>query len=162
MLPAFLCVWNWWRWRFFFLHTSRFMYIVQGRIRWLSSLSKYGKKDLDRIQFRNNAIILTIFSFFPFQQFQGWDFAHSHKIAQIFEWLRLIRFRCSLKKSDHERIALVAPKKRASMSDSLRLLMTREQREQFALFHEWIVLSLFRSQKSSNSLEKPMSEFPTL
>ena len=32
----------------------------------------------------------------------------------------------------------------------------------FRSFHERIALSLFHSQKMSESLEKPMSEFPTL
>ena len=35
-------------------------------------------------------------------------------------------------------------------------------KDQFAFFHEWIALSLFRSQKTSDSLEKPIIEFPTL
>ena len=36
----------------------------------------------------------------------------------------------------------------------------KEQWERFALFHKWIALSL--TKKTSESLEKPMSEFPTL
>ena len=42
------------------------------------------------------------------------------------------------------------PNKRAIVSDSLRLLMTKEQWERFALFHKWIALLLFRSQKRGN------------
>ena len=38
----------------------------------------------------------------------------------------------------------------------------KSDREQFALFHERIALSLFLSQKTSKWLEKPMREFPTL
>ena len=41
-------------------------------------------------------------------------------------------------------------------------LMTKKRGEQFALFHEQITLSLFRSQKTSHLLKKLMSEFPTL
>ena len=49
-----------------------------------------------------------------------------------------------------------------NMSYSLRSLMTKEQLERFALFRERIILLLFRSQKTSESLEKPMSKFLTL
>ena len=49
--------------------------------------------------------------------------------------------------------------KRATLSDSLRLLMTKEQRERFALFTSELV---FRSQKTSNLPKKPMSKVPTL
>ena len=45
-----------------------------------------------------------------------------------------------------ERIAPVALYKRLTMSDSLRSLMTKERREKFALFHEWIAFSLLHSQ----------------
>ena len=56
----------------------------------------------------------------------------------------------------------VTRNKRATVSDSLKSLVTREWQERFALFHEQITLSLFRSQQTSKSLEKPMREFPTL
>ena len=71
----------------------------------------------------------------------------------------VIRSFCSLQKCDHERIASIALYKRATMSDLLRLLMTKERQEQFSLFHELIALSL---TKKSDSLEKPRSDFPTL
>ena len=58
-----------------------------------------------------------------------------------------------------EKIAPVALYKRATVSDLLRSLMTKEQWEQFALFYEQITLSL---KKTSESLEKPMIEIPTL
>ena len=48
------------------------------------------------------------------------------------------------------------------MSDLLRLLMTKEWRERFTLFHERIALLLFHSQKTSELLKTPMSEFSTL
>ena len=56
------------------------------------------------------------------------------------------RSRCSLRKS-------------ATMSNFLSTLMTKEQRERFALFHKRIALSL---TKNLWLLEKPMSESPTL
>ena len=43
-----------------------------------------------------------------------------------------------LQKRDHERFAQVNLYKRETMSDSLRLLMTKEQQEQFALFQKQI------------------------
>ena len=58
-------------------------------------------------------------------------------------------------KSDHEQIAPVALYKRVTMSDLLLLLMKKEQ-------HKQIAVLLICSQKTSNLLEKPMREFPTL
>ena len=52
---------------------------------------------------------------------QGWELA-----------LSLIRSCCSLKKSDFERIALVALYKRAAMTESRLFLFKKEQREWFA------------------------------
>ena len=69
---------------------------------------------------------------------------------------------CSLQKSDHEQIAPLAIYKRATVSNSIPSLFTKELREQFTLFQERIAILLFRSQKTSDSLEKPKSEFPTL
>ena len=63
----------------------------------------------------------------------------------------------SFKKSDCERIASVAFYKRTAISNLLSLLMTKERGE----FHKRIALSLFRSLKTSNSLEKPLREVPT-
>ena len=53
-----------------------------------------------------------------------------------------------------ERFALVPLYKRATVSDSLRLLMAKERPAQFALFLQQIALSL---TKKSDSLEKLMS-----
>ena len=50
---------------------------------------------------------------------------------------------CSLQKSDFEPIALY---KRATVSNLLPSLFTKEQRERFALFQEQIAISLFCSQ----------------
>ena len=61
-----------------------------------------------------------------------------------------------LQKSDHEQITPVALYKRATMSDSLRLLTTKELRARF------MSELLFCSQKTSEVLEKLMREFPTL
>ena len=65
----------------------------------------------------------------------------------------------SLQKSHCERIAPIALYKRATVSVSLKSLMTKERQERFALFHERIALLL---TKTIDLLKKPMSEFPTL
>ena len=109
--------------------------------------------------------------------------------------------RCSLKKSDRERITIVALYKRvswvnrslaflkksdmsdllmiranslqkivihitsykkATMSDSFRSLFKKKRKSELFVFSEWIALSLFCSQKKSNLLKEPKSEFPTL
>ena len=49
---------------------------------------------------------------------------------------------CSLQKRDCERITPVDLYKRANMSNLLRLFITKEQRQRFALFHEWKALLL--------------------
>ena len=67
-----------------------------------------------------------------------------------------------LYKSNREQIAPVALYKRASVSDSRRLLMTKEWQERFALVHKRITLSLFRPQNTSNSTENQKSKFTTL
>ena len=69
---------------------------------------------------------------------------------------------CSLQKSDHEQIAPLAIYKKATISVSLLLLMTKERWEHFVLFHRQIALLFFCSQKMIASLKKLMSEFPTL
>ena len=50
---------------------------------------------------------------------------------------------CSLQKSNCERIAQIALYKRATVSNLLQSLMTKEQRERFALFHKKIVNIIF-------------------
>ena len=47
------------------------------------------------------------------------------------------------------------------MRDSFRLLLNVKKSESF-IFSEQIALLLFRSQKTSDSLEKPTSKFPSL
>ena len=42
------------------------------------------------------------------------------------------------------------------------LLLTKSNSEQFALGKEQITILIFYSQKTSDSLEKPMSKFPTM
>ena len=49
---------------------------------------------------------------------------------------------CSLQKRDCEQITPVDLYKRANMSNLLRLFITKEQRQRFALFHEWRALFL--------------------
>ena len=66
---------------------------------------------------------------------------------------------CSFLKIDHERIAQVNLIKKTTLSDLLPLLFIKERREGFTFFPSE---SLFPSQKTSKSLEKPMSEFQTL
>ena len=58
-----------------------------------------------------------------------------------------------------ERFTPVALYKRATMSNSLRSLMTKSNRSDSLFFMSEF---LFRSQKMSESLQKPMSKFPTL
>ena len=84
------------------------------------------------------------------------------KITHIKERLWAICSRWSLKKSNCEQISFVSLYKRVIVSDSLRLLMTKEWQERFTLFHERIALSLFGSQKMSDLHKNPMSEFPIL
>ena len=62
-------------------------------------------------------------------------------------------------KSNHEQIAPVAHYNRATMRDLLPSLFTKEW---FAIFVERMALLLFCSQKTSDSLKKPKTEFPTL
>ena len=59
-------------------------------------------------------------------------------------------------------MAPVALYKRGTMSDLLLLLSTKERQERWALFQELIAISLFHSQKTSDLIKKPKSEFPTL
>ena len=78
------------------------------------------------------------------------------------EFLSLLFAQLLFFKEGWEQFAPVARYKRATVSDSLTVLMTKERREQFALIHKRIAPLLFRSQKTSDSLEKQMSEFLTL
>ena len=66
------------------------------------------------------------------------------------------------KKDNLEQIAPLAIYKKATISVSLLLLMTKERWEHFVLFHRQIALLFFCSQKMIASLKKLMSEFPTL
>ena len=63
-------------------------------------------------------------------------------------------------KEQPEQFAQVTHDRRATMSDSLRLLMimTKEWQERFAFFHERIALSLTKNE----GIKKLMSKFPTL
>ena len=51
------------------------------------------------------------------------------------------------KKSNGERIDLFALYKRVTLSDSLPLLITKEQRERFAFFHQRITLSVTKNEQ---------------
>ena len=61
--------------------------------------------------------------------------------------------------NNHERIGPVALYKRANVSDSLPSLMTKEQWERFALFHDQIALSLTKNElfarKTSERISNP-------
>ena len=59
-----------------------------------------------------------------------------------------------------DQIAPVAVYKRATMSDSFPMLMTKEQRERCALFPQRTVLSLLRLRKTSDLLEKTDEQIP--
>ena len=57
---------------------------------------------------------------------------------------------------------LFMPKSKSLLSLFAMSLFFKERWEQFALFHKRIAISLFCSQKTSDSLKKPKSEFPTV
>ena len=61
-----------------------------------------------------------------------------------------------------EQIAQVAHQKCATMSKSLRSLTKNEWMSESLVFFSWIAHSLILSQKTSDSLRKPMSEFLAL
>ena len=81
----------------------------------------------------------TSFSLFP-PLFMPKSTDHSHRsslsLALLWRETEAIRSHRSLKKSNCEQIAPVALYKRATVSDLLLSLMTKEQRGWFALFHE--------------------------
>ena len=97
---------------------------------------------------------------------QGWEFAHLLISLKSIERLWAIRSDRSRQMSDCEQIAQVAHIKRATVSESLRLLMTNELNVSDSLRsltkNEWITPSFRFSPKTSDSLRKPMSEFPAL
>ena len=68
------------------------------------------------------------------------------------------------KKEQCEQIAQVAHQKWATMSYLLRLLTKNEQMSKSLFFSKLLIRLLFAdfSQKTSDSLRKPMSEFTTL
>ena len=66
---------------------------------------------------------------------------------------------CSPKMSNHEQFAQVTHQNWATVSKSLRSLTKNER---IIRFFERIAHSLIFSQKTSDLLRKPMSEFPTL
>ena len=67
---------------------------------------------------------------------------------------------CSFFKEQLERLAHVALYKRATMSDSLRLLMTKERPKRFALFQKRIPLLLICSQKTEQIDQKTNEQIP--
>ena len=80
----------------------------------------------------------------------------------LFYWATgAICSRWSWQKRDREQIAPVTLNKRAAVWDSLLSLMTKDWQERFSLFHECFALTLAQ-KKTRDSLEKPLSDFPTL
>ena len=69
--------------------------------------------------------------------------------------------RLLLTKERPERIAHIALYKRAAMSDLLRSLMTKERKSKLLDFFEQITHSLFCAQKISHLLKKTVRKFPT-
>ena len=76
-----------------------------------------------------------------------------HSVALFLRSTGWIRSCCSLQKNNHVQIASVVLYKRATLSKLIPTIFKKERREQFALFHEQIALSLFQSQKSRDLLE---------
>ena len=68
---------------------------------------------------------------------------------------------CSSKMSNHERFAQVAHQKWATMRESLRSLTKNERMRESLVFWENPSFAHFL-QKTSDSLRKPLSEFPAL
>ena len=105
-------------------------------------------------------IFCSFWQFFtPFSVFYVQERSTPIALCSVALFLRetgAILLRRYLQKSDHEQITPVALYKRATMSDSLRLLTTKELRARF------MSELLFCSQKTSELLEKLMREFPTL
>ena len=62
----------------------------------------------------------------------------------------------------YEQIPQVAHQKWATVSESLRSLTKNERMSESLVFFEQIAYALIFSQKLSDSLRKPMSEFPAL
>ena len=87
-------------------------------------------------------------------------FAKKTYFLYVFDSFSLV-FRCIKPKSEWLLWPLFNQSlfKRVTVSDSLRLLMTKEPQERFTHFHERTALS---HTKTSDSLEKPMSEFLSL
>ena len=86
---------------------------------------------------------------------QGWEFALSLIHSSLFALsLTIAHFK-------ERPWALIALYKRATMSDSLPSLFSLQKSDRSDLLF-FKSTSLFRSQKTSDSLKKPMSEFPTL
>ena len=85
------------------------------------------------------------------ESFHAWEFTLQLLIALLKERPWAICSRCSLKKSDHERIAFVALCKRVMRAICSQSLSKREWREWFARFFCTFALSL---SKTSNLLEQ--------
>ena len=136
----------------------------------LDSSKSHAKNERFAQKVRNFRMYLTVFPLFmPISELFPVLFApslffkkRSEKFPQVAHYKKWPWASCShrsLQKSNCERYAQVAHDKRASVSDSLTSLFTKERQEQFPFFEERIALLL---TKTSELLEKLMSKFPTL
>ena len=125
--------------------------------------------------FEKNRIFCMFLQFFPL------FVPKSKSIPSLFAQWRFFKERPranrSEQKSDREQFALVALFKRVTVSEPLSPLFSKEWpwaihsgrswqksygSDSLALLHKRIALAYFGSQKTSESLKKPMSKFPTL
>ena len=88
-----------------------------------------------------------------------WQFFTALPLFYAKEWFTLVAF---WQRIDCERNTPFALFKRLNVSDSLPSLITKLQKSDGSNSLFFASELLFRSQKTSDLLEKPMSEFPTL
>ena len=98
------------------------------------------KKELSALKICIFCMFLTVFSLF-YAKSELLLLLSSHLLF-FYRATLTIRFCRSLQKSNCEQFAQVAHYKRVTVSDSLRLLMTKEGQKRFAHFHEQIALLL--------------------
>ena len=154
----------------------------KDQCQWFTRESLFHSKNKERFARKKSYFspcFLQFFTVFPLSMLKS-DSLPSLFIPLLFfkELLWVNRSCLSLQKSNHEQIALVALYKRVAWANrsccslncsccSLQksgrsLKKSRRAKERNIRFSEWIALLLFRSQRTSDSLKKPNSEFPTL
>ena len=107
-----------------------------------------------------------------FFYFKNEQIAHSLFFGEQCEWIAQVthqkwamwvnRSVHSPKMSDHEQLAHIAQRKWVIVSESLRSLTKNEWMSETLIFWGGIAHSLIFGQKTNDSLEIPMSEFPAL